>query len=383
MSSVFNSPNPIFFGRGTSKLTGGKLKEFGCKKVLVIFDKGIKAAGIVDKILDNIKASGIETVLFDKVEPDPPDYIVNEAGALGLAEKVDGLVGIGGGSSMDTAKGARILLTFPAPINRYFGRGDAEPLDERNMKPVIVIPTTAGTGSEATPGGIITDTEKHVKWPIICSVSMAIIDPELTVGLPSGITASTGFDALCHAAEALTSKAHNRISEVLAKEAITLIARNLPVACREGSNIEAREGMSLAATLAGMSLRGPFGGIPHDIGTLLGARYGIPHGTAVGCLLAESMNFIAPVIADKVKIVAECMGAEVPANSTPEEIGIIARNTIRNFYKEVNMPKMKALIPDKQDMLQAEKLFKGTSFTPRALTREHAKEILENSYDAS
>ena len=251
------------------------------------------------------------------------------------------------------------------------------------MKPVIVIPTTAGTGSEATPGGIITDTEKHVKWPIICSVSMAIIDPELTVGLPSGITASTGFDALCHAAEALTSKAHNRISEVLAKEAITLIARNLPVACREGSNIEAREGMSLAATLAGMSLRGPFGGIPHDIGTLLGARYGIPHGTAVGCLLAESMNFIAPVIADKVKIVAECMGAEVPANSTPEEIGIIARNTIRNFYKEVNMPKMKALIPDKQDMLQAEKLFKGTSFTPRALTREHAKEILENSYDAS
>ena len=383
MYSVFESPNPFLFGCGTSKLIGEKLKGLGCKKVLVVYDKGVKDAGIVDKILDSIKTAGIETVLFDKVEADPPDYLVNEAGALGLSEKVDGIVGVGGGSSMDTAKGARILSAYSAPINQYLGKHDAPPLDESNMKPIIVIPTTAGTGSEATPGGIITDTETHAKYPLICSVSLGIIDPELTTGLPPGITASTGFDALCHAVEALTSKSPNRISEVLAKEAVSLIARYLPITCKDGANIEAREGMSLAATLAGISLRGPFGGAPHDLGSLLGARYGLPHGTAVGCLLAEGMKFIAPVNPDKVKIVAECMGATVPADSTPEEIGIIARDTIRKFYKEVNMPEMKTFIKSKEDMLDNDKLFKGTSFTPRALTKEDAIEILVNSYDAS
>lgn len=384
MSSVFNSPNPMLFGCGTSKMTGEKLTEFGCKKVLVVFDRGIKASGIIDVIINSVKASGIDTVMFDKVEADAPDYLVNEAGALGLAENVDGIVAVGGGSTLDTAKGVRVLLTNPGPINNYFVTIGAPPPVEQGMKPLIVIPTTAGTGSEATPGGIILDTALHVKRPIACSVSLAIMDPEMTIGLPPEITAVTGIDALCHAAEAMTSKAHNRISEALAKEAITLIGRSLPTACTEGTNIEARENMLLAATLAGMSLRGPFGGIPHDIGTCAGTKYSIPHGTAVGLFLPEALKYIAPAIPEKVKLVVECLGVTSSDNEAPEVIGDLARDCVRQLYKKVNFPALKDFVQNKQEMLDnVDQLFRNMSFSPRTLTREAVLEILANTYDAS
>ena len=381
MFSVFDSPNPMLFGCGTSALLGEKLTGFGIKKVLVIYDKGIKAAGIVDKLLDNIKAAGIETVTYDKVEADPPDYTVNEAGALGVAEKVDGLIGVGGGSSIDTAKGVRILLSNPPPINNYFAFLNPT-IDAAKLKPLIVIPTTAGTGSEGSPGGIITDTEKHTKNAMACLVSLAIIDPELKTGLPPGITASTGFDALCHAVEVITSREPNMFSEVLAKEAVALITKSLPIACKDGSNIEAREAMSLAATMGGIALRGPQGGIPHDIGMRLGERYHAPHGTTVGCLLAETVKFIAPVVPDKLRIVAECMGVAIKAGASSDEIGEALCGAVRKLYWELGMPPMKSFVKSKEDFIEnAERLFKGTSSTPKPLTRESAIEIFSKSYD--
>ena len=381
MNSVFETPNPILFGRGTSALLGEKATGLGIKKALVVYDKGIKAAGIVDRLLDHLKAASIEIVVFDKVEADPPDFLVHEAGALGVAEKVDGIIGIGGGSSIDTAKGARVLLTNPPPIRQYSEFGGHAP-DGSKMKPLIVIPTTAGTGSEGSPGGVITDTEKGVKYPILCSVSLALIDPELTLGLPPGITASTGFDALSHAVEVITSKAPNRFSEIFARESVALIAKYLPIACRNGSNIEAREAMSLAASLGGMALRGPLGGIPHDIGMCIGAKYHAPHGTTVGCLLAETMKFIAPAVPDKLRIVAESMGEPIPADASPEEIGESLCETIRKFYKEVNLPLMSSFIKTKEELIDnVDSLYKGTSFTPRPLTREAVIDILANSFD--
>ena len=381
MYSVFESPNPILFGCGTSALLGEKLKELGLKKVLAIYDKGVFDAGLVTKMLDTVKASGIDIITFDKVEPDPPDYLVNEAAELGLKENVCGIVGIGGGSSVDTAKGVRLLLTYPAPINQYFAYTGFKP-DESKLKPCVVIPTTSGTGSEATPGGIITDTHQHIKYPLLCGVSLAIIDPELTTGLPSGLTATTGFDAFCHAVEALTSRAPNPISEILARESITLIAKYLPTACKDGANIEAREGMALAASLAGISLRGPFGGVPHDIGKFIGIRYNIPHGTAVGCLIAECMKFIAPVVPDKLYIIAACMNVQVKPGATDEELGQLVCDAIRKLYKEVGMPPMSSFVKSREELLEnADALYKGASFTPRPLTGEDVVQILVNSYD--
>lgn len=384
MPSIFDSPNKLLFGIGTSKTVGEKLQELGVTKVLFIYDKGIKSAGIVDQITDYVTSSGIEIVAYDQVEPNPPDYSVNEAAELGLRENVNGILAIGGGSSLDTGKGVRILLTYPGPINNYFAKLDSQPLDEKRMKPLIVLPTTAGTGSEATPGGVITDSPTYLKRPIICGVSLGIIDPVLQVNLPPAITATTGFDTLCHAVEAITSKSSNRISDILGLEAITLVGKHIREAVKEGDNLEAREGMALAATLAGMSLRGPFGGIPHDLGSPLSSVYPIPHGNAVAFLLAETLSFIAPAAPDKVHLVAEALGADIPAGASSEEIGNIAKDTVRALYKDVNMPTMKSYISKREEMLEnIDKFYKPSIFSPRPLEKDDAIRILLNSYDQS
>ncbi|HWK24551.1 MAG TPA: iron-containing alcohol dehydrogenase [Ureibacillus sp.] len=384
MSSVFDSPNKLLFGIGTAITVGEKLKELGVTKVLFIYDQGIKSAGIVDQITDYVTSSGIDIVTYDKVEPNPPDYSINEAAELGLSENVDGILAIGGGSSIDTGKGVRILLSYPSPISNYYAKLDSPPLDENIMKPLIVMPTTAGTGSEATPGAVITDSRTHIKKPVICGITLGIIDPALHENLPPAITAATGFDTLCHAVEAVTSKRSNRICDVLGLEAISLVGKNLVTAVNDGSNLDAREGMALAATVAGMSLRGPFGGIPHDLGSPLSSVYPIPHGNAVSLLLAETLTFIAPAAQDKVRKVAEALGAKIPSEASVEEIGTIAADTVRKLYKEANMPTMKSYIPNKEEMLaNIDKFYKPSVFSPRPLEKEDAIRILSNSYDNS
>ncbi|MDR3277936.1 MAG: iron-containing alcohol dehydrogenase, partial [Oscillospiraceae bacterium] len=215
ISTCLATRNPILFGRGVHTRTGEELKRMGVTRALVVFDKGVKAAGIIDKILASIRASGIETVLYDGVQPDPPDWSCEEAAALGVREGVNGVVAVGGGSSLDTGKAAKVLLTNPPPISRYYlAHEDVQP-DESKMYPIIVIPTTAGTGSEATPGGVITDTKTNVKQNVPCMSNLGIVDPDLTVGLPPLVTATTAVDALCHAAEAFTSNKPNAVSDIL------------------------------------------------------------------------------------------------------------------------------------------------------------------------
>ncbi|NLO97314.1 MAG: iron-containing alcohol dehydrogenase [Peptococcaceae bacterium] len=386
MPSVFlGSRNPILFGCGTSKLTGEKLKEFGCKKVLVVYDKGVKAAGIVDKILGYIHDAGIETVCFDRVLPDPPDYICEEAGALGVAEKVDGVVAIGGGSSLDTGKAAKVLLTNPPPISRYFLKHEDIVPDESNMKPIIVIPTTAGTGSEATPGGVITDTKNNCKQNVPCATNLGIVDPELTLGLPPAVTVTTAIDALCHCVEAYTSKENNRISDVLAKEAIYLIGQNLRKVIQDGSDLKARENVQMAATLAGLSIMGPFCNIPHEIGLVLGMIFHLPHGIACGITLPEALEYLAPAIPERIKTVTQLLGGKVPDDACPEEIGRIAYNTVRSLYDDVGMPKLKDLVKSKEELVAAVPEIMDYSpfeFSARPVTAEDVKAILEKAYNA-
>ncbi len=384
MPSVFSSPNPILFGRGAAAVVGDKLREFGCSRVLVVYDKGVEAAGVAATILGHLHAAHIQTVCFDGVLPDPPDTTVDQAGALGVAEGVDGIVGVGGGSSLDTAKGACLLLTNPGPIGRYYARPDAPPpAGLQPLKPIVVIPTTSGTGSEATPGGVITDTQNHRKQIIICPVSLAIVDPELTVGLPSAITAATAFDALCHAAEALTSAAPNAFGRVLGKEAITLISRALPLAYDDGGDIEAREQLQLAATLAAMSILGPFCHIPHELGQPLGSLFGIPHGLACAATLAESMRFVAPGVPEQVRLVAECMGPALSPGATADQVGQAAYGRIYDLRERVELPSLASFVPDKQQLLAAVPHICQVSpfvFSPVAVRPSDVTTILEQAY---
>lgn len=392
MQSIFCSPNPLLFGVGASKVVGEKLKGFGCTKVLVVYDKGIKSAGIADKIISYIKQAGIETVCFDGVQLDPPDWSVEEAGALGVKEGCDGVVGVGGGSSLDTAKGAKVLLVNPPPLSQYFGRQGSP---AKPSKPLIVIPTTAGTGSECTPGGAIIDSKRNIKTNvdgIAAKVDLGIMDPELTLGLPASVTATTGLDALCHSAESYTSSLANSFCAVTAREGIRLVGKYLVTACEDPSNMEAREGMMLAATLGGISMLGPLCHLAHDIGRSLGAKFHVPHGNGCASCLPQVLEAIAPARPEQVHYIAECLGAEIPADASPEEIGQAACKVANALLKRVKLPSLKALglnkeallavVPD-EVVMQTEMLVKifGQATSPIPVTKELIANIVSRAYD--
>ncbi len=383
MSSIFSSPNPILFGNGKFKETGEKLKEFGCTKVLVVFDKGVKDAGIAKRIIDTIQSAGLSVVIYDRVLPDPPDWSVEEAADLGLRENVDGVVGIGGGSAIDTAKAAKLLLTNPPPIRQYFGR---QGVVTKAGVPLIVIPTTAGTGSENTPGGVITDTQRNVKDVVVgigCAVTLGIVDPELTTGLPPAITASTGMDALCHSLESFTSKLANPFSGVVAKEGIMLVGKFLAIACQDGANIEAREGMLLAASLGGIAMSGPLCHLGHDIGKPLGAKFHIPHGTSVAICMPQILEYISPAVPEKVAFIAEALGNEVPPSASAVQIGKIAGNAVKDLMTKINLPNLKFYGLAREEVLAVapEVMKLGLGLAPMPTTEDVVRNLLARAYD--
>jgi alcohol dehydrogenase class IV len=385
MFSTWNSPNPVLFGSGSSKTVGEQLKKFGCAKVIVVYDKGVKAAGIADRIIGVIRDAGIGTVLFDGVLTDTPDFTVNEGGALAVRENVDGVVAVGGGSSIDTGKGIDVLLSNPPPINQYFVRPGLPPMvDFGSLKPLIVIPTTAGTGSEVSPGGACADTALNTKENFGCPVTLGIIDPELTLGLPPEVTAMTAFDALCHAVEAVVSNQPNEYSQLFGFEAIRLIGENLFAAVKDGANLKAREGLHLASTMATMSILGPFCNIPHDIGAVICMMFHIPHGVAVSACLPEIFKFYAPAVPEKLKRIAEALGACVPAGATPEEIGSLASDAVFALMKASKLPRLMNYVKSKEELLTAVPQIMATQiffFSPRPVTEADIISILDKSYD--
>ena len=341
MYSAWESANPILFGCGTSKLTGQKLKALGVTKALVTYDMGVKNCGIVDPILATLDEAGVAYVCYDNVQPDPPDWSCNEAAALAAENGCDGVLGIGGGSAMDTGKGAALVMGLGGVVNDHFLKMGAPPVDQSKLPPIVVIPTTAGTGSEASPGGVITDTQINKKFPTSVNVSLGIVDPELTLGVPASITANTGIDAYTHAEEAYLSSMPNAIAGVLSLKSCELVAKYLPVLMTEPQNIEARSALSMAATMGTASMRGPFGGYPHTFGGAISKHWHTAHGITVGVFTASVMKATAQVIPDRVAELAKAMGLEVPDGATPDEIGQIIFDGFNKLLDDVNFPTLK------------------------------------------
>jgi alcohol dehydrogenase class IV len=381
----------VLFGFGASARAGGELNKLGCKKALVVFDKGVAAAGISARVVEILSAAGVEAVPFDGVLADPPDWSVEAAGALGAAENVDCVVGVGGGSSLDTAKGAKLLIANPPPLAQYYGR---EGVVTKPSVPLIVIPTTAGIGSECTPGGVITDTKRGIKTNIAgvgCAVTLGIVDPGLTLGLPPSVTASTGMDALCHCIESLTSARANAVSAVAGREGIALVSKYLVRAVKNGDDREAREGMMLASTLGGISMSGALCHLSHDIGRSLGAKFHVPHGNGCAACLPQVLEAIAPVKTGQARYFAESFGAALPRDATPGEIGRAASAAARGLMKAISLPPLRALVPDRDGLLsvvpdevvmQCEMAAKnGIVTSPLPVTRGLISDIISRAYD--
>ena len=220
----YDQLTPVVFGAGAIDSLGERVKAYGCKKVLCVYDGGVKAAKISERAEASLKAAGVDFVSFDKISADPATTLVDEAGALARKEQVDGVIGVGGGSSMDAAKGAALLMSHDSPIAQYL---TLPPTMLKSSVPIFLVPTTAGTGSEVTQVAVLSDNERDLKLAVFVRSTLAIVDPELTLTVPAHVTATTGMDAFTHASEAITAKKWDPRSELLACAAIEKITKNV------------------------------------------------------------------------------------------------------------------------------------------------------------
>jgi len=382
MVSSITRTSPILFGVGSIEQIGVKVKELGCKKVICVTDSGIKNAGIADEVVKHLEAAGIGVVQFDRVPSDAPDYAIEEGAAIARNEQVDGVVGVGGGSVMDTAKSINVLLTNPSPITRYYGVN----VPKNRGKVVVLVPTTSGTGSEVTSISVVTNSSNNKKSGVIgvnCMATLAIVDPALTVKLPASLTAGTGMDAFSHAAEALTSGLANPVSDILAEKAIVLISQYIPVAVENGSDIKARTNMSLASMIAGIAFNDALPHLGHAIAHTMGAYFHIHHGVTCALALPEVIEWVADAVPDKVRVIGKAMGLNIRDGISGQELGKEVADAIRALNGRIGIPTKKDLNLDKSslDNVAADVLKDDTAaFIPKEVTVDTVKGMLHNAF---
>lgn len=287
----FSCPTKIVCGEHALDKLPDELADRGVAHPLVMTDAGLVKLGVAAKLTAVLDASGVAYEMFDQVPPDSSMDVVNEVARLYTERGCDGFVAIGGGSVIDTTKGAAASL---ACAGVDFATLQGSEILKADLPPFIAVPTTAGTGSEVTLVAVVADTQKHAKlsftsYKLVPHV--AVLDPALTTSLPPKLTATTGMDALTHAIEAYTSIQKNPVSDAFAVKAIELIAENLPVACRDGANVDARTSLALASLMAGAAFSNAMVGIVHALGHSLGGLCHIPHGQAMMMLLPHCVRY--------------------------------------------------------------------------------------------
>lgn len=339
MELLFNISSKMILSAGASKNIGEYLKSGGVRKVLFICDSNLVQLGLTKTATDSIAAEGMDIVVFDKVVGEPSYKIVEEAVALGRKNRVDAIVGMGGGSAMDTAKSTMISIENGS-ILRFADTFDQVP---RKGMFLMLIPTTFGTGSEVTDGAVISVPEENKKvtiWGKNTGADIAIIDPELALGLPPSITASTGMDALSHAVEAYTSQGASVLSDMMALKAIEIILEWLPKCVESGNNIEHRENMCLGSVLAGIAFNN--GGLNqgHELAHGLGAKFHISHGAACALSLPLAIRANAEFMPERIKRLAELFGTDTE-NCSPAEIEDRLVAEIVSMRKTLGIPGFK------------------------------------------
>jgi len=372
---------PQYFGIGVSNLIGEKLKGLGCKKVLIICDKGVEAAGLPQKIAKTITEAGIENITFNGVLPDPPDTSVAEVDAVVKANGIDGLVAVGGGSSIDTAKAASLLSTNEGPINRFFDLTTPR----KPGIPLIVIPTTAGTGSEVSGGGVITETSTQIKKVFITAPTMALIDPELTLGVPPRVTAACAFDVLAHCLDAIFSSQAGPFCKLVAYEGVRLFRDSLLTVYNDGSNIESRSAMAQASNIGGICISCGGININHALAHSLGARYHIAHGAACYVFMTACLEYEAAACPDEIRTLADILDGGFCEAEHIADVAARVSAKIMELGNQVGMPRLRDCVPSLEEALEiAGTAVLETSSTSRScvpVDEEALKKIIEASYN--
>jgi len=310
MHFTFRTVPSVIFETGASARLGAIVKS-RMKRPLVVTDKGVVKAGLIDAALASLKTEGLDYHLFDGIEADPPARVVRASLEVARRHKADGVIGFGGGSSMDTAKIIAVLLNSSQSLEEIYGTGNIKGW----RAPLALVPTTAGTGSEVTDIAVVT-TDDDQKMGVLGDpmfADVAILDPALTLGLPRPVTAATGVDAMVHAIEAYTNRHRkNPVSDALAREALALLATNIVAACESPGDLSVRANMLLGAMLAGQAFTNSPVGAVHGMAYPLGAHFHIPHGLSNALMLEPVLRFSAPAAA---QLYAE-LGDVIGANAT-------------------------------------------------------------------
>jgi alcohol dehydrogenase class IV len=381
--TLFRTTRRILFGLGAVEKIGTEAQLLKAKKVLIITDPGVIQAGLLEGVEKSLQSAGIPFALFDGVEPDPRIEVVKKSVEKAKKEGINLIIGFGGGSSLDIAKVTSILITNPRKIDSFFGID----LVPNPGVPVILVPTTAGTGSEVTPIAILSDTKEKLKKGIVSPTlfpEVAIVDPKLTIGLPPSVTAFTGMDALTHAIEAYYSVNATDITDLLAYRAMELLSKNLRMAYAHGENLAARSSMMEGSLLAGIAFANAGVGAVHAFAYPLGGEFHLAHGLTNTLMLPYLMRYnilgcpykfaqMAKAFGEKVEGLSELDGAET------------AVKFVERLSDDIRVPRRlrDVRIPEDAIPRLAEAAMKVTRLlanNPRKITLEDAVAIYKSAY---
>jgi len=381
---VFSTVSDVVVGADTSNQLGKMAIELGIKRALIVTDPGIIQLGLLDSAIKSLDTHKIEYSIYSDVIADPPERVVVDAVIAAQAFGCDGVVGFGGGSSMDVAKLLAVLITGEQVLSDIYG---VDQITSPRL-PLIQVPTTAGTGSEATMVSIIT-TGETTKAGVVSRTLLAdkiILDARLTVVLPAHVTAATGIDAMVHAIEAYTSKRlKNPLSDMLAREALRLLSGSIVTAVKQGGNLEARADMLLGAMLAGQAFANAPVAAMHALAYPLGGNYHIPHGLSNSLVLPHVLRFNGPVASD---LYAEIAPLIMPNQILPEDtiaatemladhfLSLAADLGLQTTLREMNIPESDLPKLAEDSMLQQRLLVNN----PRELDLEDALGIYQQAY---
>lgn len=372
---LFQTTPRLRFGVDVLAELTAELARFGAASVLVVSDPGVVAAGIAGRVQTLVAATGAAVHLFDAVEPDPSIETALACAAHAAQTGADLIIGVGGGSPMDIAKVAAVLARGDQPIATMFG------IDQVKSPglPLVLIPTTAGTGSEVTHIAILSDETEHLKKGVVSPFlfpALAINDPALSLGVPQAVTAASGMDALLHAVEAYTSKNANDVTNTLAERAMRLIAQNLRTAYADGSNLAARSAMLQGSMLAGMAFANAGVTAVHAFAYPIGAEFHIPHGVANSIMMGPVLSFNLLGNLGKFARIADHLGA-APTPGSDRDRAVLAVETMKILADDIRIPKHLSDFGVREDHLPglADGVMKVTRLlanNPRLLTREDA-----------
>lgn len=370
----------VIFELGAIERLGELARELGFRRTLLVADHGLVASGHVDEALGPLRRSGVEVVSFHDFDVNPDSAMVQEGCAFATAFKPDAIIGLGGGSSLDCAKGINFLYTNGGQMRDYVGHGKAS----RPLVPMIGIPTTAGTGSEAQTYALISDPESHVKMACgnpDAAFRIALLDPALTVSQPERITATSGFDAIAHAVETYVTRNRNPLSEVFSREAWRLLEANYEVVLNRPQNLEARAAMQLGAFFAGVAIENSMLGATHACANPLTARYGTSHGEAIAMMLPSVVRWNGPVAAGRYHELLKFAG--IDASGDREAAAEVLAQRLEQLAAAGGLRadmSQAGILAEDFPMLAGEAAAQWTGgFNPRAFDKAGAMEVYEKA----